>query len=142
LLRPLLAQTAKIPGIGVKAVQLLKVANNTVTADDMAPHVAQFSELDLSVLWRIMAQMRKHSAAEVLPDVRVPVLILAGRKDVFTPLAVSERMHALLPDSELVVFPEGGHLLPLEEAAGIADAMVDFLSRRVSAAPTQSSKVL
>jgi pimeloyl-ACP methyl ester carboxylesterase len=131
LLRPVLAQTSRLPGIGVRAVRLLRVANATVTAEDMAPHVAQFSELDLSVLWRIMAEMRRHSAADVLPVVQVPVLILAGRKDLFTPLFVQERMHALLADSELVIFDEGGHLLPVEEADGIAASMVEFLADRV-----------
>jgi pimeloyl-ACP methyl ester carboxylesterase len=67
LLRPVLAQTAKFPNIGVRAVRLLHVANQTVTADDLAPHVAQFSELNMSVLWRIMSGMRGHSAADVLP---------------------------------------------------------------------------
>jgi pimeloyl-ACP methyl ester carboxylesterase len=131
LLRPVLAQTAKFPNIGVRAVRLLHVANQTVTADDLAPHVAQFSELNMSVLWRIMSGMRGHSAADVLPTVTVPVLILAGRKDLFTPMSVQQRMHDLLRESELVVFEDGGHLLPVEEAAGIVEATNDFLARRI-----------
>jgi len=131
LLRPVLAQGTRFPNLGVRAVQFLHVANHNVTAEDIAPHAAQFSELNMSVLWRIMSEMRGHSAAAVLPEVRVPVLILAGRKDVFTPQTVQERMHALLPDSEIVWFEEGGHLLPVEESTGIVGAVNDFLTRRI-----------
>jgi pimeloyl-ACP methyl ester carboxylesterase len=63
--------------------------------------------------------------------VTVPVLILAGRKDLFTPMSVQQRMHDLLRESELVVFEDGGHLLPVEEAAGIVEATNDFLARRI-----------
>ena len=90
----------------------------------------------MSVLWRIMSEMRNHSAAEVLPTVHVPVLILAGRKDLFTPQSVQERMHSLLPDSELVWFEEGGHLLPVEEASGIVSTVNDFLARRIDVKAT------
>ena len=136
LLRPVLAQGSRFPSLGVRAVRFLHVANHNVTAEDIAPHAAQFSELNMSVLWRIMSEMRAHSAAEVLPTVQVPVLILAGRKDLFTPQTVQERMHSLLPDSELVWFEEGGHLLPVEEASGIVSTVNDFLARRIDVTAT------
>jgi pimeloyl-ACP methyl ester carboxylesterase len=78
----------------------------------------------------MMSEMRHHSAADLLPAMDVPVLILAGERDHFTPPSVQHRMHELIPDSELVFFPEGGHLLPVEAAAGISDALADWLGRR------------
>ena len=131
MLRPVLSQASRFPNLGIRVVRMIHVANHNVTAEDIAPHAAQFSELNMSVLWRIMSEMRNHSAADVLPDVQVPVLILAGRKDLFTPQSVQERMHSMLPDSELVWFEEGGHLLPVEEATGIVGAVNDFLARRI-----------
>jgi pimeloyl-ACP methyl ester carboxylesterase len=116
----------------MRALRGLRVANEVVEYADVAPHVRQFADLDLGVLWRMMVQMRRHSAADVLPDVQVPVLILAGRRDTFTPMSVQERMASLLPDAELVVFENGGHLLPVEEAEGIATALLDWLARRFS----------
>jgi pimeloyl-ACP methyl ester carboxylesterase len=110
----------------------MRVANEVVEYADVAPHVRQFADLDLGVLWRMMVQMRNHSAADVLPGVEVPVLILAGRRDTFTPMSVQERMASSLPDAELVVFEQGGHLLPVEEAEGVAAALVDWLARRVA----------
>jgi pimeloyl-ACP methyl ester carboxylesterase len=93
--------------------------------------VRQFADLDLGVLWRMMVQMRHHSAADIMPGITVPVLVLAGQRDTFTPMSVQRKMQDLLPDSELVVFENGGHLLPVEEADGVAAALIDWLERRV-----------
>ena len=116
----------------MKALRTMRVANEVVTYADVAPHVQRFADLDLRVLWRMMVQMRRHSAADVLPEVEVPVLILAGERDTFTPMSVQRRMAELLPDNELVVFPNGGHLLPVEEADGVAAAVIDWLERRIA----------
>ena len=39
---------------------------------------------------------------------------------------------ACTPDSELVLFPEGGHLLPVEEADGICRALTSWLDRKLA----------
>ena len=64
------------------------------------------------------------------------MLILGGERDHFTPPSVQHRMHDLLPNSDLVLFPEGGHLLPVEEADGIAEAIVQFLRARLDVSTT------
>jgi pimeloyl-ACP methyl ester carboxylesterase len=45
-----------------------------------------------------------------------------------------------VPDSEIVWFDEGGHMLPIEEPAGIVDAMRDFMDRRVDTATTPAQE--
>jgi 2-succinyl-6-hydroxy-2,4-cyclohexadiene-1-carboxylate synthase len=58
---------------------------------------------------------------ERLPELRMPVTVLAGDRDAkFQELA--RRTVALLPDAELLVIP-GGHRLPLENPAGVAGAL-------------------
>ncbi len=99
------------------------------TYDDIVPHVRQIGEVDFSVMSRLLSPMRGHSAADVLPTIAVPVLILGGERDHFTPPTVQYRMHESIPDSELVMFPDGGHR-PVEEADGIAVALADWLVRR------------
>ena len=44
----------------------------------------------------------------------MPVLVLAGDKDLVTPSAHSEAIADLLPDAELVIVPDAGHLVMLE----------------------------
>ena len=81
----------------------------------------------------MMGEQRKHVTADFLPTIKAPALIVAGRKDLFTPPTVQQRMADLIPGSEIVWFGEGGHMLPIEEPEGIVDAMRDFMDRRVDA---------
>lgn len=65
-----------------------------------------------------------------LPELTAPVLITVGRHDWVTPLEASEELHALLPDSELVIFEESGHGPQNEEREAWRAAVRDFLARR------------
>jgi pimeloyl-ACP methyl ester carboxylesterase len=122
------------PDTALALLQAMKVAGPKVTAERVAPHVIQICEIDFSVLWRMIHAFRNHRAAELLPEVAAPTLVFAGRKDLFAPPEVQQRMHDLIPESELVWFEEGGHLLPAEEPQEIAAGMLEFLARRVRVA--------
>ena len=64
---------------------------------------------------------------EVLPKINVPVLILVGRQDEFTPVTKAEEMHAALPDSQLVVIEDAGHMPNLEQPDEFNEIMLAFL---------------
>ena len=64
-----------------------------------------------------------------LPELTMPVTVLAGDRDAKF-LALGERMVGLLSDAELVIVP-GGHGLPLENPAAVADAL-----QRINPEPT------
>lgn len=49
-----------------------------------------------------------------LPQVTIPTLILVGQDDQVTPPEAAQKMHALLPGSELVIIEQAGHLTNLE----------------------------
>jgi pimeloyl-ACP methyl ester carboxylesterase len=59
--------------------------------------------------------------------------VFAGAKDAFAPPAVQQHMHELIPESEIMWFEDGGHMLPVEAPDAIAAAMVELLRRRASA---------
>ncbi len=132
-LRPVMAHAHRMPpAITMKIVGTLLRTAPSVRYDDIDRHVRQIGEVDFGIMWRMMSGMRRHSAADVLPTIDVPVLVLGGERDHFTPPSVQHRMHGLVPGSELVLFPDGGHLLPVEEADGIARVLTDWLARRLS----------
>jgi 3-oxoadipate enol-lactonase len=87
--------------------------------------------LDARLLGTVSAAYLEHSAWDVLPTIRVPTLILAGDKDQLTPVATAERMHAAIPDSELVVFPGHSHLVQVEKPREVHAAIEAFLARRL-----------
>jgi pimeloyl-ACP methyl ester carboxylesterase len=63
-----------------------------------------------------------------LDRISLPTLIIVGEEDVATVPAKSERMHAAISGSRLVVVPRAGHSASIEEPEAVTRAMEDFLS--------------
>jgi pimeloyl-ACP methyl ester carboxylesterase len=64
---------------------------------------------------------------EMLPQLRMPVLIVWGDLDRIAPLSEGEKMHALIRQSRLEVIAGCGHLAPQQCAHQIGPKMADFL---------------
>ena len=56
-----------------------------------------------------------------------PTLIIVGAEDAITPVADSEKMHAAIPSSRLVVIENAGHVSNLERSEQFNDAVLKFL---------------
>jgi pimeloyl-ACP methyl ester carboxylesterase len=56
----------------------------------------------------------------------VPVLIISGSHDALIPSGDSEAMHALIPDSRLVIIPDAGHLSNLDKADAFNHVVREF----------------
>lgn len=77
--------------------------------EDMKPYFDHLVSLDLRVFFKMADAMQKHSAKNYLRKINCPVLIVAGEKDVFTPLWLSLKMHRLIPNSEILILKQGSH---------------------------------
>jgi proline iminopeptidase len=65
-----------------------------------------------------------------LSEITVPTLVLAGRDDWITPPREgAERIHAALPNSELVIFEDSGHFPFIEEQARFLTIVREFIER-------------
>jgi pimeloyl-ACP methyl ester carboxylesterase len=64
-----------------------------------------------------------------LTAVRVPALILVGRRDFITSVSFAEEMHAALAGSTLVVLEHSGHMGYLEETEAFVNAVRSFANR-------------
>ncbi len=64
---------------------------------------------------------------EMLPDLKMPVLIVWGDADHIVPLSQGQRMHHLIPQSQLEVVPGCGHLAPGQCADRIGPQVAEFL---------------
>jgi pimeloyl-ACP methyl ester carboxylesterase len=129
-LRPFIRRTAS-PSVGHRAVQLIRVGGPKVREEHLAPHMAQIGDVNFSVLFKMMSELRRHHTRDLLPAIDVPVLVLAGRKDLFTPPAVQQVMAEVIPEAEIAWFDEAGHMLPIEEPEELTAAIADFLKRRI-----------
>lgn len=75
---------------------------------------SDYGSLDFGLYMELIKRLGEHQAEDLLPSIDVPTLIVAGARDLFTPPALSERMHKLIPGSELLLVRGGTHYLPVE----------------------------
>ncbi len=73
-----------------------------------------FASLDVEVYCETLRQLGQHDCYSVLPEIRVPTLLIAGENDRMTPSAAAQRMHREIPRSRLVVVKGGTHYTPVE----------------------------
>lgn len=90
--------------------------------------VSAHMQFSVAVLNQFGAQLPSMNFITQLPDISVPTLVLAGRDDWICPPAESaERLHAGLPNSNLVVFEESGHFPFIEEQDTYLRTVEDWL---------------
>ncbi|MFD0584168.1 alpha/beta fold hydrolase [Dactylosporangium darangshiense] len=88
------------------------------------------STTSTEVIARYLRTLYTHARLLVLGPLRdVPVLLVCGDKDVLTPLAHTYEITSVLPEAELVVIADGGHVVLLEHADEVDDAMDTFLTK-------------
>ncbi|MFF1465438.1 alpha/beta fold hydrolase [Streptomyces sp. NPDC058330] len=110
---------------------------------DVDPAVSRFAErliesTPIDVVAEFYPAFTEHDKSGALPAFRdVPVLILAGDKDLVTPGTHSEAIADQLPDAELVIVPDAGHLVMLEHPQTVTDRLADLLVR-IGAVPAEA----
>ncbi|MFF9506116.1 alpha/beta fold hydrolase [Streptomyces sp. NPDC014724] len=111
---------------------------------DVDPAVERFAErliesTPIDVVAEFYPAFTEHDKSHVLPAFRdLPVLILAGDKDLVTPSSHSEAIADQLPEAELVIVPDAGHLVMLEHPETVTDRLADLLVR-VGAVPAAAN---
>ena len=73
----------------------------------------------------------EHTAGDLLPRVNVPVLVVAGERDTFTPPFLATAMAETLPRGELLLVRDGSHVAPLEQPELVDARVMAFLREHV-----------
>lgn len=63
---------------------------------------------------------------EELRQLLIPVLIIRGEADVYLTASISEKLHAEIPNSQLVRIESAGHYIQLDEPDKISISMLNF----------------
>ncbi|MFJ7127708.1 alpha/beta fold hydrolase [Streptomyces sp. NPDC098101] len=111
------------------------VKKYSFASKDVDPAVARFAErmiesTPIDVVAAFYPAFAEHDKSASLPALRdLPVLALAGDRDLVTPSSHTEAIAALLPGAELVIVPDGGHLVMLEHPEAVTDRLADLLVR-------------
>jgi pimeloyl-ACP methyl ester carboxylesterase len=74
------------------------------------------------------AALTRPDATPHLGAIAVPMLIMVGRDDAWSPVAQHEDLHRRIPGSRLVIVEDSGHFAPVEQPEAVAAAMRDWLA--------------
>ena len=96
---------------------------------DIMPYMDHLATIEPDMFFSMLALAGQHTAESALQDIEIPSLIIAGSQDGFTPPWLSEKMSALLPDSELCVIQGGSHVAPLEAPGTVTASIQQHLNR-------------
>jgi len=106
----------------------LEVNGKLVRREDFAPYFNHLSGMDVRLFLGMLKHASEHTALDHLSEIDVPVLIVAGTKDTFTPYWLSEEMQDRIPGAELLTVPGGTHIAPLEQPELVALRLEKWLA--------------
>ena len=97
----------------------------------IASDILRTSRGNAWVIRRALSSMLtgQETTDSLLPELKMPVLIVWGAEDHITPLSEGETIHKLIPQSQLDVISGCGHLAPNQCASKIGPTVVEFLGR-------------
>jgi len=66
---------------------------------------------------------------DLLPRIKNPTLVIAGRHDMSTPISAGEFIRNRIPDANMIIL-DAAHISNVEQAHAFTDAVTAFLTRR------------
>lgn len=103
---------------------------------DLELYMRGIAAMNPELFLAVVDEAQRHSAADVLPTIAVPTLVVAGARDNFVPLATMRALVAQIPRAQWKVYPAATHALPAEFPLEIADEIAGFIDHTV--APSMS----
>lgn len=82
----------------------------------------------MGVFRALQGVLNRKGVYDELDKISAPTLIIVGNLDVATEPEKSDRIHARIPNSKLVIIPGAGHTSTIEEPDAVNAALVDFLA--------------
>ncbi|MCP4500909.1 MAG: alpha/beta hydrolase [Deltaproteobacteria bacterium] len=107
-----------------------EVNGERLAEDDFWPYFTHLAQMDMGVFSRFARSLAKHSAKDVLSDVKVPTLVIGAGKDTFTPGWRAERMHHEIDESDFLYIVDGTHTAPVEHPELVNLRFEKFLRER------------
>jgi pimeloyl-ACP methyl ester carboxylesterase len=128
----------KLP-ISMPVARLVRALGPDTPDEGMELYFDHFAQADALVVLKIAKGMHEFDAGPWLHEVDVPVQVLVGSIDTFSPPEIGDALLAVLPDAELRTIEDGTHGALIEFPDEIHDAVADFLHDRFDA-PTAAPR--
>lgn len=108
-----------------------EVNGRLINEDDFWPYFEHIGYVDVEMFVRMLEKAQAHDAQHFLKDINVPVLIIGGEKDTFTPGWLARQMARMIPGAQLLMIPEGSHTGMMEIPELFLLSVEKFLEKRV-----------
>jgi len=108
-----------------------EIRRELIQPGDFMPYLEGMAHIDARLFVAMLAAAGRHSAEALLPEIRLPTLVIAGGRDGFTPPERSRSIAAAIPHAELLEIPNASHTAPIEHPHLVNFTIRDFLVRRV-----------
>ena len=109
---------------------------------DFARYWDHIATMDPDRFLALLDAAGTHSAADLLPTIKAPTLVIAADGDTFTPPALAAEMAARIPEAEHLLLRAASHAAPVEHPLAIQLRVDKFLRERVSAPPARTGSAL
>ncbi len=77
----------------------------------------------------LIAMLSRGDTTKSLKNIKIPTLVLCGRKDALTPPEIMEGIAKKIKKSKFVVVPKAGHMIPLENPEFVNKNILKFLEK-------------
>jgi len=111
--------------------RLSQLISSAASREDMQLHYDHIAKLNIAITLKMAKAMQTHSAYDLLPHIKIPVLVIGGTKDIFTCYWAVEKMHHMTPNSEILTIPLGTHVLLIEQPEFINLRIDKFIEERL-----------
>jgi pimeloyl-ACP methyl ester carboxylesterase len=120
------------PQLALKiALKAGEIDPDRVHPEDMLPYLSHMTHVDFPMFLRMLRAAGEHTAGDLIAHIDVPVLVVAGERDTFTPAFLASAMAEAMPKGELLVVPRGTHVTPIEQPEVVNARIEAFLRDRV-----------
>lgn len=104
-----------------------EINKRLINMEDLSPYFKGLKQTDINVAIRILEQADEHDMQPLLSTMDVRTLVIAGKKDRFTPSYRSRQIADAMPNAEFLLSNQGTHSLPLEQPELVNLAVERFL---------------
>jgi pimeloyl-ACP methyl ester carboxylesterase len=90
-----------------------------------------FPRLDFDAYSRVFRALGEHDTRDMLSTVKTPTLVVAGDRDLFTPIGTAREIVEKIPGAEMITIQGGTHYTPIEYPMVVNLRIERFLRERL-----------
>lgn len=120
----------KLP-LAYTVAKLTETHPDRTDRDIFQPYLAHLADMNLDVFFRTLDFANQHSARGYLPEISMPVLVIAGEDDRMTPPRLAGELAALLPNAQYLGVTDATHIAPIEFPNEMNPVILTFIKNEM-----------